>query len=158
MAKNRDKLFNRELAKASIQPAVKKPIEEKPIEFETVNEKVEEPIEEPVVTPEKTEEPEIVEESLQEEPVKEEIQEPVENVVDAVIDGVDVSLNIRKEPEVKPNNQIAILGKGVKIKVVDPEKPVKNAAGEWYKIRIVDADPKDPAGNGYAMKKYIKII
>lgn len=92
------------------------------------------------------------------EEVKEEIQEPVENVVDAVIDGVDVSLNIRKEPEVKPNNQIAILGKGVKIKVVDPDKTVKNKAGEWYKIRIVDADPKDPTGNGYAMKKYIKII
>lgn len=90
--------------------------------------------------------------------VKEEIQEPVENVVDAVIDGVDVSLNIRKEPEVKPNNQIAILGKGVKIKVVDPDKTVKNKSGEWYKIRIVDADPKDPTGNGYAMKKYIKII
>lgn len=124
MAKNRDKLFNRELAKQAERPIV----EEKPVE------------------------------PIQEEPVKEEIQEPVENVVDAVIDGVDVSLNIRKEPEVKPNNQIAILGKGVKIKVVDPEKPVKNAAGEWYKIRIVDADPKDPAGNGYAMKKYIKII
>ena len=90
--------------------------------------------------------------------VKEEIQEPVENVVDAVIDGVDVSLNIRKEPEVKPNNQIAILGKGVKIKVVDPDKTVKNKSGEWYKIRIVDTDPKDPTGNGYAMKKYIKII
>ena len=92
------------------------------------------------------------------EEVKEEIQEPVENVVDAVIDGVDVSLNIRKEPEVKPNNQIAILGKGVKIKVVDPDKTIKNKSGEWYKIRIVDADPKDPTGNGYAMKKYIKII
>jgi len=107
--------------------------------------------------------PEVVEEKATEpvavpEEVKEEIQEPVENVVDAVVDGVDVSLNIRKEPEVKPNNQIAILGKGVKIKVVDPDKTVKNKAGEWYKIRIVDADPKDPTGNGYAMKKYIKII
>lgn len=107
--------------------------------------------------------PEVVEEKATEpvavpEEVKEEIQEPVENVVDAVIDGVDVSLNIRKEPEVKPNNQIAILGKGVKIKVVDPDKTVKNKSGEWYKIRIVDADPKDPTGNGYAMKKYIKII
>ncbi len=107
--------------------------------------------------------PEVIEEKATEpvavpEEVKEEIQEPVENVVDAVIDGVDVALNIRKEPEVKPNNQIAILGKGVKIKVVDPDKIVKNKAGEWYKIRIVDADPKDPTGNGYAMKKYIKII
>ena len=98
-----------------------------------------------------------IKEPIQEE-IKEEIQEPVENVVDAVIDGVDVALNIRKDPEVKTNNQIAILGKGVKIKVVDPDKPIKNKSGEWYKIRIVDADPKDPTGNGYAMKKYIKII
>lgn len=134
MAKNKDKFFNKELAKVNVQPEA---IEEKATEPVVVLEEIKEPIQEEV---------------------KEEIQEPVENVVDAVIDGVDVSLNIRKDPEVKPNNQIAILGKGVKIKVVDPEKPVKNAAGEWYKIRIVDADPKDPTGNGYAMKKYIKII
>lgn len=134
MAKNKDKFFNKELAKVNVKP---KEVEEKAAE--------------PVAVPEEIKEP------IQEE-AKEEIQEPVENVVDAVIDGVDVSLNIRKEPEVKPNNQIAILGKGVKIKVVDPDKTVKNKAGEWYKIRIVDADPKDPTGNGYAMKKYIKII
>ena len=98
-------------------------------------------------------------EAVKEEPVKEEVvEEPAETVVDAVIDGVDVALNIRKEPEIKANNQIAILRKGVKIKVVDPDKTVKNKAGEWYKIRIVDADPKDPESNGYAMKKYIKII
>lgn len=133
MAKHKDKFFNKELAKVNVKAT------------------------EPVAVPEEIKEPESLEEPIQEE-VKEEIQEPVENVVDAVIDGVDVALNIRKEPEVEPNNQIAILGKGVKIKVVDPDKTVKNKAGEWYKIRIVDADPKDPTGNGYAMKKYIKII
>lgn len=138
MAKNKDKFFNKELAKVNVQPVV------------------EEKAAEPVAVPEEIKEPEVVEEPVQEEVVKE-IQEPVENVVDAVIDGVDVSLNIRKEPEVKPNNQIAILGKGVKIKVVDPEKPVKNTAGEWYKIRIVDAQTKEES-NGFAMKKYIKII
>ena len=101
---------------------------------------------------------EIKEPIIEEPVVKEEVEELAEKIVDAVIDGVDVALNIRKDPEVKSNNQIAILGKGVKIKVVDPDKPIKNKAGEWYKIRIVDADPKDPTGNGYAMKKYIKII
>lgn len=85
-------------------------------------------------------------------------EEPIEKLVDGIIDGVDVALNIRKDPEIKPNNQIAILGKGVKIVVVDPDKTVKNKDGEWFKIRIKDADPKDPTGNGYALKKYIKII
>lgn len=96
-------------------------------------------------------------EAVEEEPVKEVVEEPAETVVDAMVDGVDVALNIRKDPEVKANNQIAILGKGVKIKVVDPEKPVKNAAGEWYKIKIVDAQTKEES-NGFAMRKYIKII
>lgn len=93
-------------------------------------------------------------------PVKEVKEEPIapavveEKLVDAIVDGVDVALNIRKDPEVKPNNQIAILGKGVKIVVVDPEKPIKNKDGEWFKIRIKDNEPSE----GYAMKKYIKII
>lgn len=129
MAKNKDKFFNKELARVNVQPEV---------------------VEEPKTILEDSKEP------TQEE-VVEKVQEPVENVVDAVIDGVDVALNIRKDPEVKANNQIAILGKGVKIKVVDPEKPVKNAAGEWYKIKIVDAQTKEES-NGFAMRKYIKII
>lgn len=92
-------------------------------------------------------------------PVKEIKEEPIasvaeEKLVDAIVDGVDVALNIRKDPEVKPNNQIAILGKGVKIVVVDPEKPIKNKDGDWFKIRIKDNEPNE----GYAMKKYIKII
>lgn len=93
-------------------------------------------------------------------PIKEIKEEPIapaveeEKLVDAIVDGVDVALNIRKNPEVKPNNQIAILGKGVKIVVVDPEKPIKNKDGEWFKIRIKDNEPNE----GYAMKKYIKII
>lgn len=81
---------------------------------------------------------------------------PVE--VFGIVDGVEMALNIRKDPEIKQNNQIAILGKGTKIIVVDANKTIKNKDGEWYKIRIVDKDPKDPTGNGYAMKKYIKII
>ena len=37
-------------------------------------------------------------------------EEPVEKPADAIVYGVDVALNIRKEPEVIANNQIAILG------------------------------------------------
>lgn len=88
----------------------------------------------------------------------EEVKEETPEEVFGVVDGVDMALNIRKDPEVKPNNQIAILGKGTKIIVVDAKKTIKNKDGEWYKIRIVDKDPKDPDGNGYAMKKYIKIV
>ena len=85
--------------------------------------------------------------------------EAAEETVDAIIDGVDMALNIRKNPEVKQNNQIAILGKGTRIIVVDPKKPIKNKDGEWFKIRLKkDADPKDPDNNGYAMKRYIKIV
>ena len=86
-----------------------------------------------------------------------ESEETVEEV-EAIIDGVDMALNIRKNPEKKPNNQIAILGKGTKIIVVDPKKPVQNKDGEWFKVRLLDHDKKDPDGNGYAMKKYIKVI
>lgn len=89
---------------------------------------------------------------------KKEIEEPASiELLDGVVDGCEC-LNIRREPDVKSNNQIAILGKGTKIIVVDPKKTEKNKDGEWYKIRIVDADPKDPTGNGYAMKQFIKII
>lgn len=75
--------------------------------------------------------------------------------VEAIVDGVEMGLNIRKDPEVKKFNKIAVLGKGTKVIVVDPEKPIKNKDGEWYKIRIVDKDKKE---NGFAMKKFIKII
>lgn len=100
----------------------------------------------------------VVEEATKVEEEKTE-ETPVE--VFGIVDGVEMALNIRKDPEIKPNNQIAILGKGTKIIVVDANKTVKNEDGEWYRIRIVDKDPKDPkdpTGNGYAMKKYIKII
>lgn len=95
--------------------------------------------------------PKPISQPVKEEPIAYAVEE---KLVDAIVDGVDVALNIRKNPEVKPNNQIAILGKGVKIVVVDPEKPIKNKDGEWFKIRIKDNEPNE----GYAMKKYIKII
>jgi hypothetical protein len=88
-----------------------------------------------------------------EEVTKEEVIEEAE----AIIDGVDTALNIRKEPEMRANNQIAILSKGTKIIIVDPKKPVNNKDGEWYKVRI-KKDSKAPEDNGYALKKYIKII
>lgn len=83
-------------------------------------------------------------------------EEPVE--VEAIVTGVDIALNIRSKPEVKEDNKIAVLKKGTKIIVVDPKKTVKSKDGEWYRIRIVDKDTKDPSSSGYAMKKYIKII
>ena len=92
---------------------------------------------------------------VKKEPKKEEIKE---ELVDAVVDGTDY-LNIRREPEVKPNNQITILGRGTKIIVVDPKKTTKNKDAEWFKIRLKkDASPDDPTENGYAMKQYIKVV
>ncbi len=88
---------------------------------------------------------------------KTEVKEIKEELVNAIVDGCDC-LNIRREPEVKSNNQIAILGRGTKIIVVNSKKIEKNKDGEWYKVRIEDSDPKDPEGNGYAMKAYIKIV
>lgn len=109
----------------------------------------------------------VEEEIIKEQPV-EEIKEQVEEEikeqeaeteeVEAVIDGVENYLNIRRKPEVKANNQIAILSKGTKIIVVDPKKPVKNKDGEWFRIRLFGKDKDDEDNNGFAMKKYIKII
>ena len=95
---------------------------------------------------------EIETENLVEETDKDKIivtDEPAE--VEAIVSGVETALNIRKEPEVKANNQIGIVGKGTKIIVVDPEKPIKKGGEEWYKVRL-NGEP------GYAMKKYIKVI
>lgn len=101
---------------------------------------------------------------LEEEPVKEEIVPEVEEEVEveAIVDGVDMSLNIRMKPEVTPNNQIAILGKGTKLFVLDPKKEYEGSGEKWYKVRLSKAnnegDKIDPTKNGYAMKKYIKLI
>lgn len=87
-----------------------------------------------------------------------EVPEETETTVDAIVDGVEMSLNIRKDPKVEANNQIAILAKGTKIIVVDPDKPILKDGIEWLKVRLVGHKEKDPTGNGYAMKKYIKVI
>lgn len=99
----------------------------------------------------KVDEPEIVTktEELVQVSVKEEIKE-----VEGVITGVQTSLNIRSNPEVKPNNQIAVLGKGTKIIVVEPDNPVKNGGEEWYKVKV----SKNDGQVGYAMKKFIKVL
>lgn len=70
-------------------------------------------------------------------------------IVDAQVDGVDSMLNIRSTPEVKEGNILMQLKKGTKLKVVDPKK----AKEPWYKIIVTDNKTE-----GYAMKKYIKII
>ena len=110
----------------------------------------------------KAEKPEVVEPVVEEvkeepitteEPVQEEVVEEVEEGVDAVVAGVDSYLNVRKDPKVEPNNQIAIVSKGTKLIVMKPtnEKPVNNDGESWYKVKVNDQV-------GYAMKKYIRIL
>ena len=83
----------------------------------------------------------------QPEPKMEEKQEP--EVVEAVVDGVDSMLNVRSKPKVEEGNIVMQIKKGTKIQVVDPKK----AKSEWYRIVVTDRKTE-----GYAMKKYIKII
>ncbi len=94
--------------------------------------------------------PKPAEEKKIQEPVVEEpkVEEP--EIVDAEVYGVDSMLNIRSTPEVKDDNVITLVKKGTKIKVVDPKKAEKDS---WYKIIVTDMKME-----GYAMKKYIKII
>lgn len=86
-------------------------------------------------------------------PVTEEVNitEPEEKLVDGIVDGVQRALNIRKKPKVEANNQIAILSKGTKLIIVDPDKPVKADDNFWYKVKVGEE-------RGYAMKKYIRIL
>ena len=87
---------------------------------------------------------------------KDRVDEPEIIEADAVVDGVKMNLNIRSNPKVEPNNQIAILGKGTKIIVMSPDKPVKGDGETWYKVRLKNG--KDDQTIGYAMKKYIRIL
>lgn len=97
--------------------------------------------------PKPVEQPEETKEVL---PIKEEVQEPVEpEIVDAEVDGVNLMLNIRSTPNVEEGNVIMQLKKGTRLQVVEPKK----AKNDWYKIIITDKKTE-----GYAMKKYIKII
>ena len=83
------------------------------------------------------------------------VEEPVVDEAEAIVDGVDMSLNVRKEPKVEPNNQVGILGKGTKVIVMKPKEPVKSDGELWHKIRF--GSSKDEKV-GYAMKKYIRIL
>ncbi len=92
-----------------------------------------------------------------EEVVKETVDEIIEEEKEilepnAEVSGVDVFLNIRKEPSLREGTIITMLPKGTKIIVTD-KKPIKNDQGEWYKVKVLD-----PEMEGYAMKKYIKVI
>lgn len=71
----------------------------------------------------------------------------------AVVDGVKRSLNVRKKPEVVPNNQIGILDKGTEVIVIDPGKKIEKNGITWVKIEF-----GNPAQVGYAMEKYIRIL
>lgn len=87
---------------------------------------------------------------------KDRVDEPEIIEADAVVDGVKMNLNIRSNPKVEPNNQIAILGKGTKLIVMSPDKPVNGDGEIWYKVRLKNS--KDDQIIGYAMKKYIRIL
>ena len=87
---------------------------------------------------------------------KDRVDEPEIIEADAVVDGVKMNLNIRSNPKVEPNNQIAILGKGTKLIVMSPDKPIKGDGETWYKVRLKNS--KDDQTVGYAMKKYIRIL
>jgi len=89
-------------------------------------------------------------------PKKDRVNEPEIIEADAVVDGVKMNLNIRSKPKIEPNNQIAILGKGTKLIVMNPDKPVKGDGETWYKVRLKNS--KDDQAIGYAMKKYIRIL
>lgn len=88
------------------------------------------------------------------EPVEEPKAAPAKPVeVPAVVDGVKMNLNVRKKPEVAANNQVGILAKGTKIVVINPDKEYKGSDESWFKIKF-----GKPAQEGYAMKKYIRIL
>lgn len=87
---------------------------------------------------------------------KDRVDEPEIIEADAVVDGVKMNLNIRSNPKVEPNNQIAILGKGTKLIVMSPDKPINKNGETWYKVRLKNS--KDDQTVGYAMKKYIRIL
>ena len=93
-------------------------------------------------------EPVVLEEPKVEETVEEIKEEPEVETAEGYVNGVETALNIRRKPEVAANNQIGIVGKGSKIIIVDPKKPVKNKGEEWYKV-LLNGEP------GFAMKKYI---
>ncbi len=116
------------------------------------NRRFQNPSTKPEPKPEVIEAKEVKETVLEETP-KVEFQDPEEVEVDAIVDGVQMSLNIRMLPIVEPNNQIAIVGKGAKLKVVNPNKTYDGSGEKWYKVKT----SKD-SQIGYAMKKYIKLI
>lgn len=81
--------------------------------------------------------------------VKHEIKE---EIINAVVDGVNMNLNVRKEPKVDDGNVLSVIPKGTKV-IVITNKPVESNGEHWLKIRF-----GNPPKEGYAMKKYIKIV
>lgn len=73
--------------------------------------------------------------------------------VPGVVDNVTKSLNVRKEPKVEPNNQVGILEKGTKVIVMKPKEPIEANGETWFKISF-----GEPKQEGYAMKKYIRVL
>ena len=115
---------------------------------ETINKEANKVVEEMLLPKE-----EVVEETIPEVEAEEVVEEPVVDEAEAVVDGVQMNLNVRKEPKVASNNQIGILAKGTKVIVMSPKKTVENGGEHWLNIRF-----GNPPQEGYAMKKYIRMI
>lgn len=79
------------------------------------------------------------------EPVVNKIEEPKE--YDGIVEGVEMYLNIRENPNLSATI-ITMIKNGTQLKVVD-----KNEGSEFYKVKS-----KEPAFEGYAMKKYVKLV
>ena len=72
-------------------------------------------------------------------------EEPKE--YDGIVEGVEMYLNIRENPDLSASI-ITMIKNGAKLKVVD-----KNEGSDFYKVKS-----ENPAFNGYAMKKYVKLV
>lgn len=97
----------------------------------------------------------LLEKSLEKEPILDSTIEIDDEEVDGVVDGVSSHLNVRETPEVKADNVLTIIKKGTSVKVVTPKKTFEGSGEKWHKIRVFNVEP--PV-NGYAMKKYIRIL
>lgn len=87
------------------------------------------------------------------ETVKEIVEETKNDLPNAEVIDIEKFLNVRSTPKVERGNIIGMLTNGTKIIVVDKKPVTDQEKNEWYKIKVLD-----PELDGYAMKKFIKVI
>ena len=78
---------------------------------------------------------------------------PAKDEKEGIVEDVDGYLNVRKTPKIEDTNVLEKVNKGTKVMVMSPDKPVSNVDGQWYKLRF-----GNPPKEGYALKKYIRLI